>query len=207
MRTHGWLVVKALVVFCHPMHDSFTGAALQRVLAGLTAGGHDVRLIDLYAEGFCPELSRDEVALHTSDWRAHPELRPDIRRHVDDLMWAQALVLVYPTWWSGQPAMLKGWMDRVLVNGVAWQLPDGADRIRPLLQRIRRLVVVTSHGSTKWVNALEGEGGKRVVGRALRVLCNRRCRTRWVALYNIDRASMAQRQAFLDRVEQRMVRL
>ena len=199
--------MNALVVFCHPTHDSFTGASLQRALAGLTAGGHQVRIIDLYAEGFRPELSRDERALHTTDWRRQPEPRADIARHIDDLTWAEALVLVYPTWWAGQPAMVKGWFDRVLVNGVAWQLPEGRDRIRPLLRRIRRLVVVTSHGSTKWVNALEGEGGKRVIGRAVRALCSVRCRTRWVALYNIDRASADRRAAFLDRVERRLARL
>lgn len=199
--------MNVLVLFCHPTHESFTGASLQRVLAGLTTAGHQARVVDLYAEGFRPEMSRDERARHVVDHRAQPELRADIRDHLEHLAWAQALVMVYPTWWSGQPAMLKGWFDRVLVNGVAWYLPDGADRIRPLLTNIRRLVVVTSHGSTKYVNALEGEGGKRVVGRALRVLCNRRCRTRWLALYNIDRAPLDRRQAFLDRVEQRLARL
>jgi NAD(P)H dehydrogenase (quinone) len=199
--------VNVAIVFCHPTHDSFTGASLGRVRAGLATGGHDMRVIDLYGSGFRPELSRTERALHTTDQRTRPDLRADIADHIEHLQWAEALVFVYPTWWAGQPAMLKGWFDRVLVNGVAWYLPDGADRIRPLLTNIRRLVVVTSHGSTKFVNAVEGEGGKRVVGRALRVLCNRRCRTTWLALYDIDRTSSSKRQAFLERVEQRMARL
>lgn len=199
--------MNVLVLFCHPTHQSFTGASLQRTLAGLATGGHDVRVVDLYAEDFRPELSRNERAAHGIDHRAQPDLRADLAEHIVHLQWAEALVLVYPTWWAGQPAMLKGWFDRVLVNGVAWHLPDGADRIRALLTNVRRLVVVTSHGSTKFVNALEGEGGKRVVGRALRALCNRRCRTTWLALYNIDRATAEQRSAFLDRVEQRMARL
>ena len=199
--------MNVLIVFCHPTHDSFTGAALHRVMAGLATSAHDTRLVDLYAEGFRPELSRDERARHSTDHRAHPELRSAIAGHIDNLLWAEALVLVYPTWWSGQPAMLKGWFDRVLVNGVAWHLPAQANRIRPLLVNVRRVVVVTSHGSTKLVNALEGEGGKRVVSRAVRVLCNVRCRTRWVALYNIDRTTLAKRQAFLDRVERRLARL
>ena len=76
-----------------------------------------------------------------------------------------------------------------------------------MLTNVRRLVVVTSHGSTKFVNALEGEGGKRVVSRALRVLCSRRCRTSWIALYDIDRAPAERRAAFLDRVERRLARL
>ena len=50
-------------------------------------------------------------------------------RYCDDLRWCDTLVFVYPTWWSGQPAMLTGWLDRVLVRGVAWELPDGASRI------------------------------------------------------------------------------
>jgi NAD(P)H dehydrogenase (quinone) len=199
--------MRVVIVFCHPTRQSFTGAALERVVSGLAAAGHAMRVIDLYAEGFRPELSREEHEQHLIDHFARPDLRPDLVRHVEHLMWAEALVLVYPTWWSGQPAMLKGWFDRVLLNGVAWDLPEGATRIRPRLWNIRRLAVVTSHGSTKWVNALEGEGGKRVVARALRVLCNRRCRTRWLALYNIDRTSLAKRQAFLERVERDLARL
>ena len=199
--------MNVLVVFCHPTHDSFTGASLQRAMAGLATAGHDVRLIDLYAEGFRPELSRAERAVHGIDQRTDPQLHSDIADHLEHLRWAEALVFVYPTWWAGQPAMLKGWFDRVLVNGVAWHLPEGANRIRPMLVEVRRLVVVTSHGSTKFINVIEGEGGKRVVSRAVRVLCNLRCRTQWVALYDIDRASLAKRQAFLDRVERRLARL
>ena len=72
-------------------------------------------------------------------------------------------MLVYPTWWSGQPAMLKGWIDRVWVAGVAWDLPPGANVLRARLRNVRRIVVVTTHGSSKLVNALEGEAGKRTV--------------------------------------------
>jgi putative NADPH-quinone reductase len=117
------------------------------------------------------------------------------------------LILVYPTWWAGQPAMLKGWFDRVWVMGVAWDLPEGTNRIRPLLRNIHSLVAVTSHGSSKWVNALEGETGKRTMTRALRFACNVRCRTHWIAFYTIDRASHAARVAYLDRVERRMAAL
>lgn len=199
--------MNVLVVFCHPTHESFAGAALDRVLTGLAATRHEVRTIDLYAEGFTPELSVDERAAHLVDHRTAPGIRVDVAEHLELVRWATALVFVYPTWWSGQPAMLKGWLDRVLVNGVAWTLPEGANRIRPMLTHLRRLVVVTSHGSTKFVNALEGEGGKRVITRAVRVLCSRRCRTSWIAIYDIDRAPAERRAAFLDRVERRLSRL
>ena len=199
--------MRAYVVFCHPTHASFAGAALERTLAGLEAAGHEVRLTDLYADGFAPELSAEVLQHQLVDHRGHPELRPGIQPYVDHLLWCDALVLVYPTWWSGQPAMLKGFFDRVFVKGVAWDMSDGSDRVRPRLRNVRRLVVVTSHGSPKHTNMVQGESGKRIVGRALRVLCNVRCRTRWVALYNIDRADESTRRRFLDQVEQRLRRL
>ncbi len=199
--------MKALVVYCHPTEGSLVSAARDRAVAGLRAAGHEVRLTDLYAEGFMPELSAWEREHHLDAPEGKFAVVPDLERHADDLRWCDALVLVYPTWWSGQPAMLKGWIDRVWVSGVVYELPEGANRIRPLLRNIRRLVVVTTHGSSKWINSLQGEGGKRVVRRGLRVLCHPFARSKWVALYTTDRSSPEQRAAFLDRVERVMRRL
>jgi NAD(P)H dehydrogenase (quinone) len=196
---------RVYVVYCHPLPDSFTAGVLDRVLTGLSE--RDVRVSDLYADGFRSELSAAEHAAHLGDPVALLAARPDIARYVEHLRWCDTLVLVYPTWWSGQPAMLKGWLDRVWVKGVAWDLPTGADRIRPQLRNIRRIVAVTTHGSSKLVNVVEGEGGKRVVTRTMRSLCHPLTRTTWLALYRIDRCSPAQRQAFLDRVERRFGRM
>ena len=190
------------MVYCHPNPNSFTASLRDRAMAALRAGGHDVRLTDLYADGFDPTMSCDERRTHKD-----PGIAADLQHHADDLRWAQALVLVYPTWWSGQPAMLKGWIDRVWVAGVAWELPPGAKVVRPLLRNIRRIVVVTGHGSSKFVNALEGEAGKRTVTRSLRAMCSRRARTRWCAIYGLDGASDEARERFLAKVERRMSRL
>jgi putative NADPH-quinone reductase len=195
--------VKVLLVHCHPLESSLVAAARDSALAGLHTGGHEVRLLDLYAEGFTPELSAWERTHHLDA----PETKPNLARYADDLRWCDALVLVYPTWYSGQPAMLKGWFDRVWVRGVAYELPEGSNTIRPRLQHIRRIVVVTTHGSPKWVNWIQGEGGKRTAFRSIRVLCNRRTRTKWLALYGVDRSTAADRTTFLDRVQQAMVRL
>ena len=113
---------------------------------------------------------------------------------------ATHLVFVYPTWFGAPPAMLKGWLDRVWVAGVAFDRVPGSNRPRARLMHIRRLSVVTTYGSSRWVNALEGEPGKRLVKRWLRVLCHPLARTRWIALYGLDRADDAARRAFLDRV-------
>lgn len=199
--------MKVLVVYCHPLEGSFAAQVRDRALVGLRAAGHEVRLTDLYAEGFTPELSAWEHEHHLDPPDTKFGVVPDIAHYADDLGWCDALVLAYPTWWSGQPAMLKGWIDRVWVRGVAYDLPPGSNRIRPRLKNIRRLVVLTTHGSSKWMNTLQGEGGKRVAFRSLRVLCHPLTRTKWLALYAIDTCTPDDRQRFLDHVEKAMLRL
>lgn len=195
--------MKAYLVYCHPDPDSFTSAVRQRAVAALQSAGHEVRVTDLYADGFDPAMTLEEVRDHLGP----PEHKPGVARYCENLLWCEALVFIYPTWWSGQPAMLKGWLDRVLIRGVAWDLPDGATHIAARLTNVRRLVAVTTHGSSKFINLLEGETGRRVISRAVRVLCRRTARTTWLSLYGIDRATGAQREAFLDRVGNRFGRL
>ena len=192
--------MRTLVIFAHPSPNSYASALCTAAVAGLRSGGHDIRVRNLYEEGFDPVLSASERTAHFDD----PATKPEIATHADDLRWCQALVLVYPTWWSGPPAILKGWIDRVWIKGVAWDLPPGATRLTPLLRNIRRITVVTTHGSSKAINALEGEAGKRTAFRSLRVICHPLCRTKWLALYGIDRATGADRLAFLERVTRKL---
>jgi putative NADPH-quinone reductase len=195
--------VRALLVHAHPVAESFGAAVRDAAARGLTAGGHDVDVLDLHVDGFEPRLTRREWENHRVAGAARAD---DVRDHGARLRAAGALVLVYPTWWGGPPAMLKGWFDRVWVEGVAYTLPPGAARVRPLLHNLRRLVVVTTHGSPKRINLVEGEPGKHLVGRQLRALCHPLARTRWLALYGMDTAGEAERRAFLARVERRLAR-
>jgi NAD(P)H dehydrogenase (quinone) len=195
--------VKVYVVYCHPDHESFTAAVRRRAVDALTGGGHEVRVADLYADDFDPTVPLQEVLDHL-----HPAAsNPTIDGYCADLKWCDMLVFIYPTWWSGPPAMLKGWFDRVLIRGVAWDLPDGATRITPLLTNVVRLIGVTTYGSSKFINMLEGETGRRVIGRAVRALCNRSAHTTWLTSYDMDRSTPERRQAFLDHVGERLGRL
>ena len=193
--------MKTLVIYVHPVEDSFSSAVRDAVISDLTAASHVVRLRDLYAENFNPFLSAAERALHHTP----PTTRPELARDVEDLRWCEAIVFVYPTWWAGLPAMLKGWIDRTWMNEVAWVLPAGANTIRPRLTNITRLVAVTTHGSSKFVNALQGEPGKRIITRSIRVMCNRWCRARWIACYGLDKSTAQDRQHHLETVGQRVV--
>lgn len=193
--------MKSLVVYCHPDPQSFVAAARDVVVETLTAEGDEVRVTDLYADGFDPLFSAAEHEAHLQVGG-----HADVDRYVDDLAWCEQLVLVYPTWWSGQPAMLKGWIDRVWVRGPVWELPEQGNRLEGRLRNVRRLVVVTTHGSSKRINVLQGEAGKRVVSRTLRAVCHPLARTRWIACYGMDRSTEADRAAFLRKVRRRLTR-
>ena len=194
--------MKTLVVYVHPVEGSFTSAVRDAIIQHLPTHHHEIRLRDLYAENFDPFLSAIERTPHHTP----PTTRPELARDVEDLRWCEAIVFVYPTWWSGLPAMLKGWIDRTWMNEVAWVLPAGANTIRPRLTNIRRLVAVTTHGSSKFVNALQGEPGKRTISRSIRLMCNRWCRARWIALYGLDKSALEDRQKHLATIGQRVAR-
>ncbi len=106
---------KILVVCCHPNPKSFTHAVLASVLAGLTRQDCELVVVDLYAEGFDPVLVVDEV--HR---RRDLDKVEYTRRYRDQIAWCDAMVLVYPVWWGGFPAMLKGYLDRTFVSGLTY---------------------------------------------------------------------------------------
>lgn len=192
--------MNVLVLHAHPNPASFSHELRRRVERGVARSGASVRLHDLYAESFDPRLTLEERRDHL----ASPATKSHLAPYFDDLNWCDMMVFVYPTWWGSQPAILKGWIDRVWVNGVAWELPEGSRRLRPALRNVKRLVTVTTHGSPRLLNALQGVPGKRIVNRSLRTICHPRCRSTWLAMYGFDTASEADRAAFLDRVERVM---
>lgn len=191
--------MRVLMVRVHPVRESLLHAAGDRAAAALTGAGHELVQLDLYADGFEPTVSEGE-------WLARNRgagLPPQLQSYADALYWAEHLVLVYPTWFGGFPAMLKGWLDRVWVSGVVCETAPGSRRTRSKLRHITRLTVVTTHGGSKFMNSLGGEPGRRMVRRRIRSLCSRSCRPRWVALYGNDRCAPAKRVRFLDTVEHR----
>lgn len=194
--------MRVLVVHAHPNPDSFSHALRAAAVNGLLTAGHSVDLLDLYAEGFTAAMSEAERRAYESD---NPVQAAEVRRCVELVKAADALVFVYPTWWWGLPAILKGWLDRVLVPGVAFTLGDGPPR--PALTNVRRLVGVTTYGSSRTYMRLFTDGGRRTIARTLRLVCHPRTRVQWLGMYSIDAATGEQRAAFLARVTRRMASL
>ncbi|MCR9272102.1 MULTISPECIES: NAD(P)H-dependent oxidoreductase [Mameliella] len=197
--------MRALVVYCHPSPESFTAAVLDTVLSRLEARGAEVRVQDLYARGFDPVLAPDEWAGYLDE----PGNRAPVAEEAADLRWCDTLIFVYPTWWYGLPALLKGWLDRVMLPGVAFEMPKApGENIAPGLTQVTRLGVFTTCGASWWLTRWIGAPGRRTLLRGVRLLCAPRCRTAFAAHYLMDsstQASRARHLARLDRVLDRFL--
>jgi putative NADPH-quinone reductase len=194
--------VRVLYLYAHPLPESFHAAIHEAAKAGLAAAGHEVDVCDLYAEGFNPVLSAEE----RREYHDLARNRLPVAAHVERLERAEALVLSYPTWCFGLPAILKGWFDRVLIPGVSFTL--GADGIaRPALTNIRRIAGISTYGRPRWNAILVRDPPRAAVTRYLRMLTGGRAKTSYLALYDMNRADLARRQRFLAEVRSSMARL
>ncbi len=190
-------MTRALVVYCHPKRGSFTEAVRDVALDRLRVSGAETRVIDLYGDGFAPLLTAPEF----EGYEASPANEGPVSDHVAALRWADTLIFVYPTWWYGLPAALKGWLDRVLLPGVAFLMPDATRKdIAPALTQIRRLAVFTTCGASWRLTTFIGSPGKRTILRGVRLLCHPRCRTAFAAHYSMDRSTKESRARHLARV-------
>ncbi|MGC8658307.1 MAG: NAD(P)H-dependent oxidoreductase [Desulfomonilaceae bacterium] len=107
-----------LVILGHPDPNSFNHAIASTVCETSRGNGHHVLFHDLYAEGFDPVLTREEI----------PEeglFSGNIQHHCEQLRSSDGIVIVHPNWWGQPPAILKGWVDRVIRPGIAYRFEDG----------------------------------------------------------------------------------
>jgi len=185
-----------LVLFAHPLTDSFAAALHRAVVEALTQAGHEVDDCDLYATSFDPVMKPAERRAHNTP---NPDLSA-VEHHVERLRAADAVVLCFPVWWYGMPAILKGYFDRVWVNGVAFHLHAGG-KIEPGLHRLKKLGVVATYGAPWWlIKLVLRDPVRAVIHTGIRGLCTRHVKTRFFALYSIEAKRSAETERFLAKV-------
>ena len=192
--------MRILYLYAHPLPDSFHHAIREEALAGLREAGHEVDLCDLYAEGFNPGLGAEERC----GYHDIPANRAPVEDYVARLERAEALVLSFPTWCFGLPAILKGWMDRVLLPGVSFVIEDGV--AKPNLRHIRKVAGISTYGRPRWTALFMGDPPRKAVTRYLRLITGGAARVQYHALYDMNRATAAQRDSFLAKVRREMTR-
>ena len=184
--------MKVLLLVANPNPGSFCHAIARTAQDELQALGHQVLFHDLYAERFDPLLPRAEIPKDAS-------VDAVIHRHCQEVTQAEGFVVVHPNWWSMPPAILKGWIDRVLRQGIAYEFTQ--EGVRGLLQG-RRAVVFTTSNTPRDVEL-------RLFGDPLENLW-KTCIFGFCGLENFYRrnfepiieSSLQQRQAWLEEVRQ-----
>ncbi|MEI8322122.1 MAG: NAD(P)H-dependent oxidoreductase [Actinomycetes bacterium] len=185
-----------VVVFAHPSADSFGQAICSTAMSALESSGHNVSVLALHQMHFDAAMSRDEWLAYHGE---HPAIDATVQSHGELVRNADALIFIYPTWWSGLPSIMKGWLERVLVSGVAFHF-NKKDKVRPSLKQVRHLVGVSTYGSPRTYIALMNDNGRRIIMRALRVCTGWRTKRTWLGLYNIGNSTNEEREEFLQRV-------
>jgi putative NADPH-quinone reductase len=193
-------MTRALVLYAHPCSESFGGALHEKVVGTLEGRGWEVDDCDLNAEGFQPVLTAEER-------RGYHEVGPNcgpVADYVERVRAADAMIMVFPVWNFGYPAILKGFLDRVFLPGVSFRLEGG--KVKPNLTHIRKLAAVTTYGGTRLRAFMVGDPPRKCVTRAVWHVC-RPQKMRYLALYDMNRADDARRAAYLDRVGREMAGL
>lgn len=175
--------MKCLVVIAHPLKESLCHALARTAIDALTAQGHEVHVEDLYESGFSPSLTASERRSYYGSPFDAEAIQPSIAKLLD----AQAVVLVFPTWWFGFPAILKGWFDRVWAPGIAYDHASDLGPIQPRLHNLRRMLAITTLGSPWWVDLLVlWKPVRRVLRIALLGACARGCKFEMLSLYKAE---------------------
>jgi len=195
--------MNCLVVKAHPLSESLCSFLTQRAVTALQAAGHQVVLEDLYAETFVAALTPIERAKHYET----PYPISEVAEQAEHLAAAEAIVLLFPTWWFGFPAILKGWFDRVWSPGVAYEHAKNLGPLIPKLHRLHHLLVVTSLGAPWWVDRMVmRQPVKRVLKTGIVGVCAPQCRFEMLSIHKSEKLSREQVERFAGRVEQALAR-
>ncbi len=171
--------MKCLVVVAHPLPKSLSQHFAGLVVERLVKNGHTVQLEDLYLAGFAAALSSAERESYYANYDAS-----QVAGQCERLLEAEALILIFPTWWFGFPAILKGWFDRVWGPGIAYDHADDFGPIKPRLRNLKNVVAITTLGSAWWIDRfVMWRPVKRNLKYALLGACAGRAKLKFLSLY------------------------
>lgn len=138
-RKSKWDGINHLIIYCNPNPKSLSAAYRDAVIELTEMSGNAVNVRDLYNIGFRPVLEQADF-----DAIKHGQISAEIKVEQDYIMWADLLTFIYPIWWAGMPALMKGYIDRVFSRGFAY-LMDEQGKPKGILQK-KRVVILNNMG-------------------------------------------------------------
>ena len=190
--------MNCLIVTTHPLDESLCKLLSKHIENKLVKTGHDVSVEDLYADKFEPVLTAKERESYYKESYDSSNVTLQVVR----LQKAEALILIFPTWWFGFPAMLKGWFDRVWAPGIAYDHASDYGPITPRLENLKKVLVVTTLGSSWWVDRLiMRQPVKRIIKMALLGTCTKKGKLQFLSLYNSEKLNEKKIEVFKERID------
>ncbi|WEV40156.1 NAD(P)H-dependent oxidoreductase [Lactobacillus sp. ESL0681] len=186
-----------LIVYCHPYEKSFNHAILTKVTVALTNQKRNYQIIDLYNEGFNPIYDQEELRLF-HEGGTHDPL---VKKYLTLIQTASTVIFITPLWWNSIPAMLKGFIDKVMKEGEGLSHTVSSTGIHGKLNNVKHAYVLTTSTSPKfYLRFFAGNAIKKVfINQTLRQLGMRG--RHWLHFGKITNSSYARRKQYLDKIE------
>ena len=192
-----------LIVSCHPLKDSLCHHLVGRVATGLEAAGVAYEHLDLYERGFGAALTAAERASYFGEFDGS-----DTSAETAQLRRAETLILVFPTWWFGMPALLKGWFDRVWAPGVAFDSVIETGAITPALGNLKSCLAITTMTSPWKIDRLFlRQPVKRVLKGAILKGCAPQASFEMLSLYGVAALDEARLEAFCRKIDRAVAQI
>ncbi len=190
--------MRTLIVFNHPYEGSFCNAILKSVTRGLQKANHKVDLIHLDQDGFNPIMTSQDLKA----FRDKQPIDPKVIEYKGRLEQADHVVFIFPIWWELMPALTKGFIDKVIFPGVAYDYVNGSNtRMKPLLINLKGVSVITTMNTPRILYRI-------VFGNTLQKALIRGTfwkmgykNRKWISLNMVKQVSVEKRKLWLDRIE------
>ena len=188
-----------LIIYCHPYEKSFNHAILEHIILNLQSNDINFKLIDLYADQFNPVNDARELKLYKSGQTADPL----VMHYLEEVKESDELIFVSPIWWNDIPAMLKGFIDKVMKEGPNLSHIVTKRGVKGLLTNIKKTYIFTTSTSpTAYLKFLGGNGIKRIfIKQTLRQLGIKKCT--WKNFGGITNSNIDRRIKYLEDIKSR----
>lgn len=191
--------MRTMIVFNHPFEGSYCNALLQAVTKGLQMAGHEVDLVHLDKDNFNPRMSQEDLKAFI----AHKPVDPRVINYIERLQKADHLVFIFPIWWDIMPAATKGFIDRVLFPGVAYDHHPRGFGLVPLLKNLKSVTIITTMNKPKILYSL-------IIGNLIRKVMLRSVfrtmgykKLKWISFTSVKSVSHQKRVKWLIDIENR----
>ncbi|PWN61773.1 NAD(P)H-dependent oxidoreductase [Chryseobacterium viscerum] len=132
--------MRHLIIYAHPNENSLNHNLLNTVVETLQSRDQEVIVRDLYKIGFDPVFSLEDM-----QGQFQGKLSDDVKLEQEHISWAEQITFIYPIWWTGLPAIMKGYIDRVFSYGFAYRYDQG---IQKGLLKGKKTVIINTHGKS-----------------------------------------------------------